>query len=76
MKWFKKTEPTKIITGLPAEHQASIEIVAHKDASKEAIAEAKKANAIVQDVFKRNHFTVKIYVAIGGEIKKPKRKTI
>ena len=75
MSWFKKKTPEVIVPSLPPEHRASIEIVAHKDASKEVAEEAKRANEVVQDLFRRNHFTVKIYVAAGGGIKS-KGKTV
>lgn len=70
MNWFNKKQPDKLEPQLPPEHQASIEIVAHKNASQEVTEEAKRANEVVQDLFKRNHFTVKIYVGTGGNFAK------
>jgi hypothetical protein len=49
-----------------------VEIVAHKNATKEQVEEVKRANENLQKVFERNHFTVKLYVAAGG--KAPARK--
>lgn len=72
MKWFTKDKDTKI-NSLPVEHQASFEIVAHKNASKEVAEEAEKANEAVQNLLKRNHFNVKIYLAAGGRT--PRKNT-
>lgn len=76
-KWFKKTEPTNdkssLELALPEEHKASIEIVAHKAAKEEAKAEVEQANALLQKIFKDNHFSLTIYLAAGGRVKqKPK----
>lgn len=74
--WFKKkpevNEP--VLNYLPEEHKASIEIVAHRDAHAEAKAEVDKANALLQKLFKDNHFSLTIYLATGGKIKQTKGK--
>lgn len=64
----KTTQPVK--PTLPPEHQASIEIVAHKNASHEVVEEARKASESINNLLERNHFTVSIVV---GAIGKPKR---
>ena len=75
MLWRKKTEPSNdLYDTLPPEHKASIEIVASKDAKHEAIEQVKRANEHLREVFDKNHFTIKIYLAAGGETKKPRNK--
>jgi hypothetical protein len=48
------------------EEEALVEIVAHQDAKKEIIDEAKKVNAHLKDLLVQNGFTIKIYLAAGG----------
>lgn len=76
MFWRKKAvECHDLYSTLPPEHKASIEIVASKDAKQEAIEQVKKANEHLKEVFDKNHFTIKIYLAAGGkETKKPRTK--
>lgn len=65
MVWKKK--PVLPIEG------SSIEITAHKDASKEAVKQAKEANENLKDLLEENHFTMTIVLALSG--KHQKRKT-
>lgn len=68
MKLFrKKQDNTSIYEALPAEHKASIEIVAHKNAQHDEVEKVKIANKHLQEVFEENHFTLKIYLAAGGK---------
>ena len=47
-------------------HKGAIEIVAHKTATEEAKREIDEANEKLRQIFERNHFTVKLYVATGA----------
>lgn len=69
MKLFRKKKPEviDIYDALPTEHKASIEIVAHKNAQEDEIKKVKIANKHLQEVFEKNHFTLKIYLAAGGK---------
>lgn len=52
--------------------QATIEIVAHKEAKAKVIKQAKQANKQLNDLLVENGFTLKIYLAAGG--KAPQQK--
>lgn len=73
MKWFKKDKqilmPEEKEPSFTEQHRSAIEIVAHKNATQEAKMLVDEANAKLQEVFERNHFTVKIYLAKGGKTK-------
>lgn len=74
MKWFKKKpEEKELKSVLPPEHQASIEIVAHKNASHNVKSQADEANAHLKELLEDNHFTLKIYLAAGGKPKARKQ---
>ncbi len=73
MKWFRKNKSVPTIPSLeatlealPEEHKTSIEIVAHKTATKEVLREAKKATEHLNELLVENGFTLKIYLAAGG----------
>lgn len=71
---FKKKTP--IIAVQPVKEvtiKTPVEIVAHKNATKEQIREVNEANEKLQQVFERNHFTVKLYVAAGHTVPKAKK---
>lgn len=69
---FQKSKSTKrIVPELPSEHQASIEIVAHQNASHEVQEEARNANKSINKMLERNNFTVSIVVGALGQ---PNRK--
>lgn len=73
----KKTKEQKLpepdLTYLPAEHKASIEIVAHKNAHAKAKEKVDEANEMLRQLFQDNHFSLTIYLATGGQVKQ-KRK--
>lgn len=48
------------------EKQGFLEIETHKNATKEAIAEAKQATQKLNSLLVENGFTLKIYLATGG----------
>lgn len=65
MSWFKRKDR------LESEHNdaakaSAIEIVAHREATKSQIEDVKKANDALNGIFAKNHFTLTIYVAAGG----------
>lgn len=60
MGWFRHNkEETR--------QAASIEIVAHKEAKKEVIEEARLANERLNKLLVQNGFTLKIFLAAGGQ---------
>jgi hypothetical protein len=63
---FKKAP--KPVEDILAEHELSDVIQAHKEATTKAAKEIKKAGKYVDNVFKENHFTIKIF---SGVIEKP-----
>lgn len=69
MRLFRREKPDRaeLYDALPAEHKASIEIVAHKNAQESEIEKVKIANKHLKEVFEENHFTLKIYLAAGGK---------
>jgi len=78
MLWFKKKQSNeqKIeerVMPLLEQHESAIEIVSHKQATHEAKKDIEQANAKLKEIFDRNHFTIKIYLAAGG--RKPKGNT-
>lgn len=46
-----------------------VEIMAHKNATAEAVQKAKNANQHLNELLLNNGFTLKIYLAAGGKIK-------
>lgn len=67
----KKKPMNPPATALPAGHQATVEIVAHHNASQEVKQEAKAANKSINELLERNHFIVNIVV---GAVGTPKEK--
>lgn len=72
MSWFRKNKEPVVPEAL-SQHKAAVEIVAHKNATDEAKAEVDQANRQLRELFDRNHFTIKIFLAAGGE--KPKLRS-
>lgn len=68
MVWRRKQ--AKPIEDLPIEDKSSIEIVAHKDASKEVVSQAKEANKNLKALLEENHFTMTIVLALSGKQQK------
>lgn len=54
MAWKKRTMEEK---------DPTIEIVAHKNATKRQVKAVKKANSVFNNHFEDNHFTIKLYLA-------------
>ena len=70
MSWFKKKRKEDVVVQPPASSRVEVEI--HKSASREAAEKAKKTNEHLQDLLVENGFTLKIYLAAGGQPKKGK----
>lgn len=54
--------------GEPAETNAKLEIVAHKEAQADAIEQARKANDELHKLLQKNGFTIRIFLATGGPL--------
>lgn len=54
MVWRKKSD---------MENDHTIEVVAHKNATKRQVKSVKKANTVLNNLFEDNHFTIKLYLA-------------
>lgn len=65
MLWFTKKKPLETIQSADAEKTA-IEIVAHKNAKQEVVEDARRANEQLNKLLVGNGFTLKIYLAAGG----------
>lgn len=68
MSWFnrkKNVEP--IVVEPPATSRVEIEL--HKGASEEAAQKAKQTNDHLTDLLVENGFTLKIYLAAGGQVR-------
>jgi hypothetical protein len=67
--FFRKNKQTKQevtderVAPLIQQHNSALEIVAHKSATHEAKKDIDEANAKLKEIFDRNHFTIKIYLA-------------
>lgn len=47
--------------------RSNVEIIAHRKATKEVVRETKEVNEKLKDLFLKNHFTIKIFLAAGGK---------
>lgn len=67
--WFRKNKQTKEevtedrVAPLLEQHNSALEIVSHKNATIEAKKDIEDANAKLKEIFDKNHFTIKIYLA-------------
>ena len=72
MRFFtRKPKTPPIVVTPPA--QSRVEVELHKNASEEAAAKAKQVNEHVKDLLVENGFTLKIYLAAGGQLHQKKR---
>lgn len=69
MSWFKRKSDTSQTEQAVRNETAAIEIITHKNATKDLVNEAKEANDKLQELLVKNGFTVKIYIAAGGKTK-------
>ena len=65
MSFFNRKKPVKV----EAQHDSRVEVVVHKEATKEVVAQAKKANETLAKLLEQNGFTIKIFLAAGGKTK-------
>lgn len=65
MSWFKRKKPVEDIHVEPPA-SSRVEVELHKNATKEAADKAKEANKHLNDLLVENGFTLKIYLATGG----------
>lgn len=68
MMWLfnrKPTPPPIVVTPPPT---SRVEVELHKGASEEAAAKAVAVNQHVKDLLVENGFTLKIYLAAGGQL--------
>lgn len=71
MKLFnRKREQEPIVVQPPAESRVEVEL--HKNASQEAAQKAKDTNKHLNDLLVENGFTLKIYLAAGGQVRQRK----
>ncbi len=70
MMWLvnRKKKPAPIVVTPPATSRVEVEV--HKNASVQAAQKAKETNKHLNDLLVENGFTLKIYLAAGGQ---PKR---
>lgn len=71
MSWFKKKRTEDLAIQPPISSRVEVEI--DKNASREAAEKAKKANEHLNTLLVENGFTLKIYLAAGGQPKKGKK---
>lgn len=76
MSWFrkkKKVQDRGTSLPLPENNKATVEIVAHKQATKDAVHQVQEANQYLREIFEDNdNFTIKIFLARGGKL--PRRQ--
>jgi hypothetical protein len=66
MGLFNRRKPA-IQTDVPPNQDNRVEVVVHKNATKEAVEKAKATNQHLQSLLDANGFTLKIYLAAGGK---------
>jgi hypothetical protein len=72
MLWFNRK---KIPHGeTEAAHDSRVEVVVNQSAAKEVVEEAKAVNDRLNKLLVENGFTLKIFLAAGGQQKYPKRQ--
>lgn len=62
----RKPKPEPIVVTPPP--QSRVEVELHKNASAEAAKKAQEVNEHVKDLLVENGFTLKIYLAAGGQL--------
>lgn len=71
MAWFNRSKSTENIHIEPPA-SSRVEVEVHKNASKQAAEKAKQANEHLNELLVTNGFTLKIYLATGGNRKRKK----
>lgn len=67
----RKPKPTPIVVTPPATSRVEVEL--HKNASEYAAQKAKETNQHLNDLLVENGFTLKIYLAAGGQLHQKKK---
>lgn len=67
MNWFKRKKIQEPILVQPPP-QSRVEVELHKNASEDAAEKAKATNQHLNDLLVANGFTLKIYLAAGGQV--------
>jgi hypothetical protein len=67
----KKDIVPPLVVAPPADSRVEVEL--HKGATAEAAQKAKEANAHLTDLLAANGFTLKIYLAAGGQLHQKKQ---
>lgn len=70
---FKKIPNVPMVVAPPP--QSRVEIELHKNATEEAAQRAKETNEHLNDLLVENGFTLKIYLAAGGQVRQKKKVT-
>lgn len=73
MSWFKQKHKPSKEDRLKVEKTANLEIVAAKAATEEATKQAIDDANQLKELLERNHFSVTLYIAVGG--KEPRTKS-
>lgn len=68
MIWFKRKKEKVQPIVVQAQPQNRVEIELHKSASEEAAQKAKQTNQHLSDLILDNGFTLKVYLAAGGQV--------
>jgi hypothetical protein len=72
MSWFnRKPKVEQILVTPPPTSRVEVEL--HKGASEEAAQKATEVNEHVKDLLLENGFTLKIYLAAGGQLQHKKK---
>lgn len=66
----RKPKPQPIVLQPPA--QSRVEVELHKNASEQAAKKAIEINEHLKDLYYENGFTLKIYLAAGGQLQQKK----
>lgn len=69
---FKRKLNADLMVQPPASSRVEVEL--HKEATQEAFEKAKVANQHLQELLAANGFTLKIYLAAGGQLQRKKGK--
>jgi hypothetical protein len=59
----------KRVAHIETNHDSRVEVVVHKNATREAVQSANEANKHLASLLEQNGFTLKIWVAAGGKHK-------
>lgn len=74
MRLFNRTKPEtqqEEVARHELSHDSGVQVVVHKNAAKQTIEKANQVNDHLKDLLVENGFTLKIYLAAGGQ---PSRK--